>query len=367
MSREAPVTLRIVADDLTGALDTAAPFAAAGEPLPVVWDQAARSGSYALDTETRERFDPAFGWVAHLFGADLAFKKLDSLLRGQTADEIVACLRGGRFRSAIIAPAFPAQDRITRRGRQYWRPAGQAAWQPVDLDLLLELRRSLPLVHARSAKALAADGFFLCDAETEAQLAAIVAAGRRMTPPLLWCGSAGLARALAAPPDPRPQQAFAPEAPLLLLIGSAHPVTRAQHEALRRHSPALATPLREGAIEAAVAAVGAALGEGRSAALVVDLPAGAAEAARLVLAESFALIAARLPRPGCLLATGGETLFGLLRALGATSLLATGELMPGVPHARIQGGRWHDLPVVAKSGGFGAPDLLIRLAESAMP
>jgi len=51
------MVLRIVADDLTGALDTAAPFAAAGGPLPVRWNPAAQGGSYALDTETRERSD----------------------------------------------------------------------------------------------------------------------------------------------------------------------------------------------------------------------------------------------------------------------------------------------------------------------
>jgi D-threonate/D-erythronate kinase len=365
MSREAPVIVRIVADDLTGALDTAAPFAAAGEPLPVFWDGTRRSGSYAFDSETRERPDDAFGWAPHLHGADLAFKKIDSLLRGRAADEIVACLRGGRFRSAIIAPAFPAQARVTRLGRQYWRPPGQAAWQPVEVDLLLELRRSLPVVHAKSARTLASTGFFLCDAESEADLAAIVAAGRGMAGPLLWCGSAGLACALAGPP--KAQQAFVPDAPLLMLIGSAHPVSRTQHEALRNHSPELVTPLRPGAIEEAVAAVAAAIGQGRSAALALDLPAAAPEEARRVLAETYALIAAQMPRPGGLLVTGGETLYGLLQALHAASLLATGELLPGVPHARLVGGRWHDLPLIAKSGGFGAPDLLIRLAESVMP
>lgn len=210
MGRKAPLVLRIVADDLTGALDTAAPFAAATDPVPVFWDQTRRSGSYALDTETRERRTDTYGWVEHLHGAALSVKKIDSLLRGRTAEEILACLEGGRFRSAVIAPAFPAQDRITRLGRQYWRAAGQRTWQPVDVDLLLELRRSLPIVHAKSAKALAADGFFLCDAETEAQLQAIVEAGRRMAAPVLWCGSAGLARALAGPA--RSQGAFAPRA-----------------------------------------------------------------------------------------------------------------------------------------------------------
>ena len=359
------MVLRIVADDLTGALDTAAPFAAAGAPLPVRWGRAAQSGSYALDTETRERSMDRWDWVEHLHGAALSFKKIDSLLRGRTAEEVSACLESGRFRSAIIAPAFPAQDRITRGGRQYWRPAGERAWQPVDLDLLLELRRRLPVVHAKSAKVLAADGFFLCDAETEDQLHAIVAAGRRMAPPMLWCGSAGLARALAGPPKPR--EAVVPSPPLLMLIGTAHAVTRAQHEALRAGGAGLVTSLRAAAVEGAVADVAAAIGRGSSAVLAVDLPARSPGEARDVLAETFALVAERMPRPGSLLVTGGETLHGLLQALGATSLLATGELLPGVPHARIVGGRWHDLTVISKSGGFGAPDLLIRLAESVMP
>jgi D-threonate/D-erythronate kinase len=152
-----------------------------------------------------------------------------------------------------------------------------------------------------------------------------------------------------------------------MLIGSAHAVSRAQHEVLHGHSPGLVTPLRLTTIEEAVADVAAAIGRGTSAALAVDLPAGSPEDAREVLATTFALIAERMPRPGCLLVTGGETLHGLLQALGARSLLATGEQMPGVPHAKIQGGRWHDLTVVSKSGGFGARDLLIRLAESVMP
>ena len=359
------MVLRIVADDLTGALDTAAPFAAAGAPLPVCWDGTARSGSYALDTETRERSTDTCDWVEHLHGAALSFKKIDSLLRGRTAEEIVACLEGGRFRSAIIAPAFPAQGRITRGGRQYWRPAGQRAWQPVDLDLLLELRRSLPVVHARSAKMLAPDGFFLCDAETEEQLHAIVTAGRRMATPVLWCGSAGLARALAGPA--RSREMFVPKSPLLMLIGTAHAVARAQHEALRAYGAGLVTQLRAAAVEDAGANVAEAIGRGSSAVLAVDLPAHSPEEARQVLAESFALLAECMPRPGSLFVTGGETLHGLLQALEAESLLATGELLPGVPHARIVGGRWHDLPVISKSGGFGAPDLLIRLAESVMP
>ncbi len=359
------MVVRIIADDLTGALDSAAPFAAATGPLPVFWDLAPRSGSYALDTETRERSTGERGWVEHLHGAKLAFKKIDSLLRGDTAAEIAACLEGGRFRSAIVAPAFPAQDRITRGGRQYWR-APDRSWQPVDHDLLAALRGRLAFDHARSAAAIG-DGFTLCDAESEVDLAAIVAAGRRMAGPLLWCGSAGLARALAGTARP---PAFTPKAPLLMLVGSQHPSSQAQLETLAARRPSLVVPLstlEPDAIATAVAEVAAAVERDASVGLAITQPATSAAAARAAMATGLALLAERVPQPGSLFVTGGETLHGLLQALGATSLLAIGELMPGVPLSRIGGGRWPDLAVVSKSGGFGAPDLLIRLAELVMP
>jgi uncharacterized protein YgbK (DUF1537 family) len=363
------VVVRIVADDLTGALDTAAPFAAAMGPFPVFWDLATRrSGSYALDTETREQSDDRYDWVAHLDDVELPFKKIDSLLRGRTAQEILACLERGAFPSAIIAPAFPAQERITRNGRQHWRAASSEPWQPVACDLLTALRERLPIRHAASAAMLAGSGWFLCDAESEDDLRAVVEAGKSMAQPVLWCGSAGLARTLAGPP--RSDTAFPPRAPILILIGSQHSVSRAQHEAIEAHRPGMVTGLastERGTLETAIAKVAEAIAWNTSSVLAMDLPAGAADAARQVLDATFELITTRMSRPGCLFVTGGETLFGLLRALDATSLLATGELMPGVPLSRIAGGRWHDLQVISKSGGFGAPDLLIRLAESVMP
>ncbi len=53
--------VRIMADDLTGALDTASQFARDQEPLPVFWEtplQGDSGGSYAFDTETREIDEP---------------------------------------------------------------------------------------------------------------------------------------------------------------------------------------------------------------------------------------------------------------------------------------------------------------------
>jgi uncharacterized protein YgbK (DUF1537 family) len=357
--------VRIVADDLTGALDAAAPLVGSAGPIPVLWDVAAASaavGSFALDSESRDREMPPERWLTVLGGADLAYKKIDSLLRGRTIDDIAACLASGRFASAVIAPAFPAQQRITRGGRQHWRPAPTAAWQPVDVDLIAPLRqRGLAVRHAPSSSEIAGRGFFLCDAAAEDNLAAIVRAGRGLSGPLLWIGTAGLARALAGPS--RPATPAPLPMPLLLVVGSHHPVTLAQIEQLAARAAAATVTIRLGGTEPAAAVeslAGALAGHGR-AALVFGLPDGTgAEVAGPLFDRVMDRAIRELPVPGSLVVTGGATLFRLARALKARSLLVTGELMPGIAVSCLEGGRWPGATVLSKSGAFGAPDLLVR-------
>ena len=59
---------------------------------------------------------PALDWFA---SADIAFKKVDSLLRGNSFAEIAWLMGQGRFARAVFAPAFPAQGRITVDDRQW--------------------------------------------------------------------------------------------------------------------------------------------------------------------------------------------------------------------------------------------------------
>jgi len=363
--------VRIVADDLTGALDAAAPFAAVIGPLPVLWELPsgrAFRGSFALDSETRDAGRPRPDWIEGLRGAGLAFKKIDSLLRGRTVDEIAACLQSGLFASALIAPAFPRQQRILRGGRQYWRAGAGDAWQPVACDLIAELRRrGAPIRHASSAEAVAGRGFFLCDAVTDEDLRAIVDAGRRLAGPLLWVGTAGLARALAGSPEP--SAATTLPAPLLVVIGSHHPVTLAQVERLAAHAPeAIASIVPDTTdVSAAIDAVAPALHAGR-AGLVLALPDGTgAEVAGPLFDRVLRLATLRLAPPASLVVSGGATLVRLARALGADSLTATGEPMPGVARSRLEGGRWPGATVISKSGAFGTPDLLVRWWDTVQP
>ena len=118
----------IIADDLTGAIDTAAPFASAGLSALV---RLGAGGSIAppcpdvlaLSTESRHvapeiaahRVEDA---VRSLRAAAPAIwlKKIDSTLRGNVAAEIFAALRASGRRHLLVAPAAPAQGRTVRAG-----------------------------------------------------------------------------------------------------------------------------------------------------------------------------------------------------------------------------------------------------------
>jgi len=329
---------RLLADDLTGALDSAARFVGVFGAIPVVWCGAPDLPCLAIDAATRDA-DAATARAAMLSlapalaGAGLAFKKLDSLLRGHVAVEILACMRAGGFDHVIVAPAFPFQGRITRNGRQL------AHDEDVGVDLGAELAATL----CRPGDA-PPPGISLWDAETDADLDAIVAAGRRLPGRVLWCGTAGLAGALAGHVKP-PRPALA--RPIVALVGSDHAVARRQLHACPRRVTL-----------SAAEHVGGTAGAAIDVALPPGLP--RAEAAARI-ATAFAALLRRIDRPGTCIVAGGETLRGLADALGATRLDVDGELEPGVPTSRMVGGALDGMRIVSKSGAFGDAGFLARL------
>lgn len=360
-------SLRLLADDLTGALDSAAAFASLGEPVAVRWDgQVPARGAIALDSRTREvsadEARVAVATVAPILfapGAGLAFKKIDSLLRGQEAAEVAQVLALLKPAHCIVAPAFPAQGRVTLGGRQFVQGPGGERPVPGDLSAQLEAV-GLTVSKVRIGHPVPV-GISLWDAGSDGDLDAIVAAAADL-PDVLWVGSAGLAaavsrtarRALASEAEPLPR-------PILGLIGSEHDVIRQQLARLgslhRRLD--LADAGADDDIAARLIADGAVFAS-------VDLSAGTPRRAAAALIESrFAALLAGLGPPGTLLAAGGETLRGLCEALGADHLDVVGEIIPGVPRSILHGGRWDGVTVVSKSGAFGGPDLLKQLVAAA--
>ncbi|MBV9252418.1 MAG: hypothetical protein JO227_24630, partial [Acetobacteraceae bacterium] len=267
--------------------------------------------------------------VRLLSGADIAFKKIDSLLRGHVAAELAECM--SHFDHCILAPAFPFQGRITRNRRQLVKSGDD--WRDTGVDLEADLRRFG--VAAR-----------IHDAVTDEDLDQIVSRGRALTGKVLWCGSAGLASALARHlPVPRPSL----YQPILALIGSDHPVSAGQLNRL-------------GSVHLPIQAGNIAVPEG-NAAVSVEIPAGIprGQAGRIIANTFSALLTETTSRPGTLVVSGGETLRLLCEELGATGLLVNGQIEPGVPTSLLRGGPWDGQRIVSKSGAFGDPGLLARL------
>jgi uncharacterized protein YgbK (DUF1537 family) len=351
--------LRLVADDLTGALDTAAQFVASTGPVPVFWTHPAADTlppTVAIDSGTREQQPAMAAAVAAELAAVLApapdviaFKKLDSLLRGHCGRELAACLRSLPVRHCIIAPAFPFQGRVTRMGRQYAGTVG--GWQQVGEALGETLAREGIHVTPAHAGDAVPTGTSLWDAETDEDLRRIAQAGLALESHVLWCGSSGLAGALAGLQAP---VSATLARPVVGLFGSDHPVTQAQLRAAAPHHVVLPDG---GAVSAA--RLSALLGETGVALAGFDLPDGLArQDAAARIAQEMDALTRRIARPRTLLIAGGETLRALCIALGATRLDVFGQIIPGVPRSIMRGGRWDGVDVVSKSGAFGTTDLL---------
>jgi uncharacterized protein YgbK (DUF1537 family) len=356
--------LRLFADDLTGALDSAAEFVGAFGPVRVAWGtpRAISGDVVAFDVATREgtarNAASTIRMAADLLeftGAAIPFLKVDSLLRGHGGSELAAVIASGAFSHVVVAPAFPYQNRVTRGGRQWAQLAG--SWQVVGEDLAATLQAAGHASRICPPGAALDPGLTILDAETDEDLDRIVAAGRAVeNGRVLWCGAGGLAGALARAAG-RNEAAEPPIArPVLGLFGTDHPVTLGQID----RAGGLGLHLADGSARSAdavrlrLASCGAVL-------VLLDLPRLARSEATRRIAEEAGHLLARLDRPGTLICGGGETLRAVCDALGAEALDVVGRIVPGVPRSRLVGGRWDGVEVISKSGAFGDPEFLARL------
>ena len=347
-------TLRLIADDLTGALDSAAQFTGAIGPLPVLLDQtaAAPEGSYVLNLSCRDGDEKTAiactRDTLHCYlGADLAFKKIDSLMRGHWAAELAAIVKSGMFRRIVLAPAVPAHGRLTRGGLQMLaQPSGDPA---LIKDVMAELKR-----HRVSSRSVDCE-VVMSDAGSDVDLDAIV---KRYAnePATLWCGAAGLARALAQQP-PRVAQPL--NQPHLVVVGSRHPVTLRQLEVFGAAHPESLAPMADE--PGFVARVRTMLETYGCCVVLPALPSGLTEPeAAKRIARGVELLSGRLPPLGGLTVVGGETFARVCRALKATRLRVDGEFLHGVPFSQMESGLWSGTCCASKSGAFGEPDWLLK-------
>ena len=120
----------IIADDLTGANDTALQFHQRGANTKILLDSdctpKVKAGTevWALSSESRNveaevavsRVEKAVKTFEENFSFDYYYKKIDSTLRGHIALETLTVLNILEYDAAIIIPAFPQEGRITVGG-----------------------------------------------------------------------------------------------------------------------------------------------------------------------------------------------------------------------------------------------------------
>jgi len=408
----------IVADDLTGANDTAVQFAREGWPTLLSLRPALETikveGVLAVCTDARALGDRAAGVTAAAVerlrdnGVDQLYLKLDSTLRGSVAQQVQGALdawsTGQPDAFAVVCPAYPAMDRVVTDGtalaggrRLEDGPAGRDPVTPVRTSRLDEL---LPgSVHvtlppgadaATLARLLAEAGararVLTVDARDDADLARVADAVAALGPRAVPAGSAGLALALA--PRWRPDQGAARQVPaeepagdgpVLALVTSLHQVAREQEQKLRE--------AWAGNVLHLAPTLGDLLDEDRLAAwqrahlpvdalpdlVVVTAPATRAETgadAATTVARALADVVAGLhaAQPArAVVVTGGDGARALVDRWQCTGISVHGAVDEGVPYGVLVGGQADGLPITTKAGGFGHPDSLVRAVRAAGP
>ncbi|MEU9790084.1 four-carbon acid sugar kinase family protein [Streptomyces sparsogenes] len=233
--------LLAVADDLSGAAETAAGLASRTTRSRVVLVGTAAAPRHPgeatvldLDSRRLSAAEAARSVRAALALSPsddtLVLKKIDSLLRGNIAAEVAALAAGGA--GVVVAPALPAAGRPVRGGVVHlgatplhrtdaWRAEPGPPPRSVQ-DALGPARTALiPLTAVRASRrtllsalraALAEGRVAVCDAETDADLDAVVEAALADGPATRLVGSGGLAAALgrhlAAGEPPGPARAI---------------------------------------------------------------------------------------------------------------------------------------------------------------
>lgn len=120
----------IIADDLTGANDTALQFKLNGANTNILLNkniektQTSASQAWAISTESRnvspqeafEKVKEATQLLVNEISPDFFYKKIDSTVRGNIAVEVISVLEVLGWDAAVIMPAFPQEGRTTVGG-----------------------------------------------------------------------------------------------------------------------------------------------------------------------------------------------------------------------------------------------------------
>ena len=396
----------VLADDLTGALDTGVQFVRRSIPTLVstrieTLDQGIdrEISVVVLDLDSRHLPpDQAAGRIrraverSRRIGVRRFYKKTDSTLRGNIGGELTALLESCGGSMLAFAPAYPEKGRTTEGGLQYvdgvplhLSEYAEDPQNPIGSSCIREIiaaQSSLAVETIETPEEISGQRqgrIVVFDARTEEQLRKIAERLESLGLLHLSAGCAGFAAHLSRVLDfRRREQAPAPCPPRLLVVcGSTNPVSLEQVERAVR-SGMERFVLEPGQLP------GGRLMEGQD-------PAGVAFASRideilraggdLILqagrqptagtarpqpgqfrrvARGLGELAARILRSDQRLTPvvfGGDTARALVDRLGGGIVWPVEQISPGIVLSRLSG-EPPDIPLITKAGGFGPPEIV---------
>ncbi len=401
--------LKIIADDLTGAADTAARCRRFGLPATIFLDipeAPLPAGALAFTSDSRHLAEEAAAKETRNTAASLPaldgrwYKKIDSTLRGNVGSELDALLELVGAPAALVCPAFPAQGRRVRNGilsapglgppevhlPSLLREQSRFSVRALNLEQVRggELAASMNRLAREGERSAGAERTVIAvDALTDDDLDRVVEAQREGVPDALLCGSAGLAGALvrrvfergAFRARPEENRRYAVRS-VLAVVGSGSEVAHRQIEFLLRaqgDASNLAVS-RMNVLPETEEAAAAALEPADPIWLLQQprpLPGTVLEGAEARRRADYLgriSVAALARRPvDLLLLVGGDTAMPILRHLGVARLSVEKELLPGMPLcSAVIAGR--PTLVVIKPGHFGGDGTLVELlARAGLP
>lgn len=418
------VTLLIIADDFTGALDTGVQFAASGANTRVV-----TSANYdfrqvdpevqvlVMDAETRhlssrEAYDIVYDITKRAVAQKIPYlyKKTDSALRGNIGSELTAMLEAAEGKTLSFLPAFPKMKRWTKEGVHYIDGIpvnesvfGKDPFEPITCSYIPQMigNQSQVKVSVRTASnrnvPAAQNGeekheepeIQVWDAETDEELEALGQYLYETDQIHLAAGCAGFAAVLPEllgligekSPDIKLISKF------LVISGSMNPITTAQLDYAEKHGFLRIRLKPEERLDQGFWT--SSCGQEKLSRLkelldqhscVIldssDLPERedtrdyakahglSLDEVRMRIATSYGSILKFLLEGGLestLMIIGGDTLLGCMEQLGVKEMEPVCELAPGTVLSSFYLQEKKN-QVISKSGGFGQKTLLIDLA-----
>ncbi|OGI00233.1 MAG: hypothetical protein A2104_09395 [Candidatus Melainabacteria bacterium GWF2_32_7] len=266
-------TIGIIADDLTGANDTALQFHLSGCNTQILLDYStmpegkANTQAWAISTETRnisaadatKIVTNATKLLLDNLNIEYLYKKIDSTLRGNVGPESLAVLNAMGWDAAVIVPAFPAEGRTTVGGYhllkgvpiertevardpqspifQSYVPAllKQQIEKPELVDMIqlaTVMRGAGPILVELQELIKKNKKLIIIDAVSTTDLEQIALAIQKSNYNILPCGSAGLAQVLTKCwlPEVKHQHItkVIPTLPIFIVVGSATEITKTQ-------------------------------------------------------------------------------------------------------------------------------------------